>query len=106
VCPLAAPRIDSRLVRAIELAPANASAADVTRAVGDIAWSLGLARPSYEQVRVRMRFAQGENQRVSDWDVLYDVICRTRPATDLVNRWYGDPLPWRQSAHNEPRRST
>ncbi|HUK96206.1 MAG TPA: hypothetical protein VLV46_00995 [Gaiellaceae bacterium] len=37
-------------------------------------------------------------------EVLLDIALRTRPAYDLPNRWYGDPLPWRLGAHNEPRR--
>ena len=103
--PFAAPRIDERLIRAIERAPAKASAAEVTRAVGDIAWSLGLPRPSYEQVRVIVRESQWETERVSDWSVLYDIMIGTRPAYDLVNRWAGVPLPNRPLASDEPRRS-
>jgi hypothetical protein len=41
---------------------------------------------------------------VSDLDVLLDIAIRARPATDLANRWYGDPLPYRPGATNEPRR--
>ena len=36
----------------IASAPAGASAAEVTRQVGDLAWSLGLTRPSYQRVRL------------------------------------------------------
>ena len=36
--------------------------------------------------------------------MLVDIWWGARPATDLPNRWYGDPLPWRPLAHNEPRR--
>jgi len=48
----AAPRIDDRLVRFIEGSPFGESAAEITRAAGALAWELGLARPSYEQVRL------------------------------------------------------
>jgi hypothetical protein len=42
--------------------PFFASPAEVTRATGELAWSLGLARPSYEQVRELMG---GANRPVS-----------------------------------------
>jgi hypothetical protein len=48
---VSAPRLDGRLRAFIDRAPPDASAADVTRAVGDLAWSLGLPRPSYQRVR-------------------------------------------------------
>jgi hypothetical protein len=47
-----APRIDARLRAAVASAPAHATAAETTRAVGDLAWTLGLPRPSYQQVRM------------------------------------------------------
>jgi hypothetical protein len=50
----AAPRIDDRLRQFIARSGFFDSPADVTRAVGDLAWSLGLARPSYQQVRELM----------------------------------------------------
>jgi hypothetical protein len=40
---------------------------------------------------------------VSDLDVLIDIVFQARPATDLPNRWYGDALPRRPAAKNEPR---
>jgi hypothetical protein len=54
----AAPRIDDRLRRYIAGAPFFACPADVTREVGDLAWQLGLARPSYQQVRELLGGAQ------------------------------------------------
>jgi hypothetical protein len=51
---LAAPRIDPRLRQYIAGAPFFASPAEITRSVGDLAWTLGLARPSYQQVRELM----------------------------------------------------
>jgi hypothetical protein len=50
--PAAAPRIDERLVRFIHGSPPLVSPAEITRGVGDLAWELGLQRPSYQQVRV------------------------------------------------------
>jgi hypothetical protein len=54
----AAPRIDDRLRRYIAGAPFFASPAQVTREVGDLAWALGLTRPSYQQVRELLGGAQ------------------------------------------------
>ena len=50
----AAPRIDGRLRQYIVGSPCFASPAEVTRATGDLAWELGLPRPSYQQVRELM----------------------------------------------------
>jgi hypothetical protein len=50
----AAPRIDDRLRRYIAGSDFFARPADVTRGVGELAWQLGLPRPSYEQVRALM----------------------------------------------------
>lgn len=50
----AAPRIDDRLRQFIAGSPLFASPADVTRAVGNLAWELGVPRPSYQQVRELM----------------------------------------------------
>ena len=47
----AAPRIDPRLRQYIAGAWLFASPAEVTREVGELAWQLGLPRPSYQQVR-------------------------------------------------------
>ena len=49
-----APRIDPRVRQFVVGAPFFASPAEVTRAAGDLAWSLGLPRPSYQQVRELM----------------------------------------------------
>jgi hypothetical protein len=50
----AAPRIDPRLRQFISGSGFFDSPAEVTRAVGDLAWELGLPRPSYQQVRELM----------------------------------------------------
>jgi hypothetical protein len=54
----AAPRIDGRLRHFISGAGFFDSPAEVTRAAGDLAWQLGLPRPSYQQVRLLMGGAE------------------------------------------------
>jgi hypothetical protein len=51
----AAPRLDPRLLQYVCGARLGTPAAEVTRAVGDLAWELGMPRPSYEQVRSLLR---------------------------------------------------
>jgi hypothetical protein len=51
----AAPRLDPRLVQFLAGARLGTPAAEVTRAAGELAWALGLPRPSYEQVRFLLR---------------------------------------------------
>jgi hypothetical protein len=55
---VAAPRLDDRLRRFIAGSPRLATAADVTRGVGDLAWDLGLPRPSYQAVRLTLTGAR------------------------------------------------
>jgi hypothetical protein len=47
-----APRIDDRLRAFIAGSLPRETAAEVTRQVGDLAWELGLPRPSYQRVRL------------------------------------------------------
>ena len=54
---IAAPRIDRELRFFIAGAAPSYSPAEITRAAGDLAWRLGLPRPSYQQVRVLVRAA-------------------------------------------------
>lgn len=98
-----APRIDERLLRAIDRIAVDVSAAEATRLVGRAAEALQLTRPSYQQVRVLLQSSREERARVSNLDVLIDIAWGVRPAYDLPNRLYGDPLPWRPAAKNEPR---
>ena len=58
----AAPRIDDLLRRYIAGAGFFDSPAEVTRAVGALAWNLGLPRPSYQQVRYLMRGSRRPEQ--------------------------------------------
>jgi hypothetical protein len=55
---VAAPRLDERLRRFIGGSPRLATAAEVTRGVGELAWDLGLARPSYQTVRLTLAGAR------------------------------------------------
>jgi len=99
-----APRIDQRLHRLIDGASPDTSAADLTRSVGDAAEVLGLARPSYERVRILLRASRDRRAEVTNLEVLTDVfVWQTRPAYDLEHRLYGEPLPYRRAAKNEPR---
>jgi hypothetical protein len=99
-----APRIDQRLHRLIDDASPDTSAADLTRSVGDAAAALGLARPSYERVRILLRASRDRRAGVTNLEVLTDVfVWQTRPAYDLEHRLYGEPLPYRRAAKNEPR---
>lgn len=102
-----APRIDQRLHRLIEQASADTSAADLTRRVGDAAAALGLARPSYERVRILLHGSRARQAEVTHLDVLADaIVWRTRPAYDYTDWLYGDPLPYRPAAKNDPRRTS
>lgn len=107
--PFAAPRIDDRLVRLIEQRAGTRTAAELTRLVGNAAWTFGLVRPSYQQVRVirlqyvsRPRPAKG----VSTLAVALDVIWRVRPAYDFVDYVADGYLPYRRGAVNLPRRGS
>ncbi len=51
----AAPRIDDRLRRYIAGSVFFDTPAETTRGAGELAWELGLPRPSYQQVRELMR---------------------------------------------------
>lgn len=80
-----APRIDTRLRRtARRLGRRPASIADIHRRVGEYAEHLGVARPSYEQVRLVVndeRIRQAARRATAE--LLLDVDVGTRPVTDL-----------------------
>jgi hypothetical protein len=79
-----APRIDSRLVAAIErLDDETVRIAETNRRVGSVAEALGLPRPSYEQVRALVHRARSRGRYPSAGDVLLDIAFRTRPPTAL-----------------------
>ena len=86
----AAPRIDSRLVAALERLDDRAvPIADTYRRVVAVARELGLVRPSYEQVRALVHDARRRGRRPSTGDVLLDVAFRTRPPTALGDHLAG-----------------
>jgi hypothetical protein len=91
----AAPRLDERLRRYIFGSPRLETAAEVTRGVGDLAWQLGLPRPSYQAVRLVLRETRSATSRwntsqtspgtvvLKTLDVLYQY-----PGPGLAG-WYG-----------------
>lgn len=94
----AAPRIDDRLRSFIAGSSATHSPAEVTRRTGDLAWELGLVRPSYQQVReliggrVRITVAPAAAQTTVGRVVLRSVlrgldIAYEYPAPGLAS-WY------------------
>jgi hypothetical protein len=75
-----APRIDSRLVAAIErLDDPLVRIAETNRRVGAVADVLQLPRPSYEQVRAIVHQTRRQGRRPGAGDVLLDIAFRTRP---------------------------
>jgi hypothetical protein len=71
------------------------SAADITRAVGAHAESLGRCRPSYEQVRKLVREHRARPWRPSTAEVLLDVALRVRPPDAIVSHLAGNDPPVR-----------
>jgi hypothetical protein len=89
-----APRLGPRLLAEIErLAASDRSFAEITRRVGNAADRLGVARPSYETVRVLVRAMRELNAGPSTLEVLTDVALRTRPPQALLEHAAGIPLP-------------
>jgi hypothetical protein len=76
----AAPRIDERLVAALaRLDDPEKPIAETWRRLGAVATSLGLAGPSYQQVRVLVHELRGRRRDPSVGSVLLDVALRNRP---------------------------
>jgi hypothetical protein len=91
-----APRIDSRLVAALErLDDRTTPIAETYRRVTVVARALGLVRPSYEQVRTLVHEARQHGRRPTTGDVLLDVAFRTRPPTALGDHLAGTLAPHR-----------
>jgi hypothetical protein len=77
-----APRIDSRVVAAIErLDDARVPIAETNRRLGEVADALGLPRPSYEQVRTIVHEFRRLGPRPGPGQVLLDIAFRVRPPT-------------------------
>jgi hypothetical protein len=85
-----APRISGRLRDEIDrLASKPFRAAEICRAVGEIADEQGFRRPSYEQVRLLVGQARRRPRRVSTGEVLLDVALRVRPPNAFVQHVSG-----------------
>ena len=91
-----APRIDSRLVAAVErLDDRNVPIAETYRRVARVARELRLYRPSYEQVRRLVHLARRLGRMPSAADVLLDVAFNLKPPTAIMDYLVGGPLPLR-----------
>ena len=104
-----APRIDERLRRFIAGSAGAATPAEITRAAGALAWSLGLRRPSYQQVRVLARAADGPppKPKRAAVDIAIDAVAATLDflyqypgpgMEDWYRRWKAGPAPRRPRA--------
>jgi hypothetical protein len=92
VVPLA-PRIDSRLVAALErLDDRQAPIAETWRRLRIVAAELGLVKPSYEQVRCLVHEARRKGRRPTAADTLLDIAFRVRPPTALID-YLADTAP-------------
>jgi hypothetical protein len=92
--PPAAPRIDSRLVAALErLDRRDVPIAETHRRVCRLAHELGLVRPSYEQVRTLVHDARLRGRRPTTGDVLLDIAFRVRPPLALGDHLAGTLPP-------------
>jgi hypothetical protein len=91
----AAPRIDSRLVAALErLDDKHVPIAETWRRVRKVADELKLTKPSYEQVRCLIHDARRRGRRPTAADTLLDIAFRVRPPTALVD-YLADTTPHR-----------
>jgi hypothetical protein len=83
-----APRIDERLLAALDRIddPARPMA-ETHRRLGDVASGLGLARPSYE--RVRLLIHERRASSTGTGEVLVDVALRLRPPEALLDHISG-----------------
>jgi hypothetical protein len=84
--PKAAPRIDSRLLAAIErLDDKRLPIAETNRKVGAVADAIGLTRPSYEQVRSLTRRLRSRRLDPSVGRVLLEITLRSLPPEALLD---------------------
>jgi hypothetical protein len=89
-----APRIDARLVGAIARADDwRRPIADTYREVADIAEKLGLARPSYEQVRSVLHQLRARKRDPAIGQILIDISFRRRPPEALLHAVSGVGVP-------------
>lgn len=89
-----APRVDSRLVAAVErLDDRTVPIAETHRRLRLVARALGLVRPSYEQVRRIVHLARRHGPVPSAGAVLLDVAFRVRPPIALLDYLAGTLPP-------------
>jgi hypothetical protein len=82
----AAPRIHRLLVdRVDQLSRQPLGIAEIGRRVGATAETLGLPRPSYEQIRVLAHAARLQARTPTAGEVLVDIAFRARPPTALAD---------------------
>jgi hypothetical protein len=85
-----APRISIWLLEEIErLASRPDRAAEICRTIGEYAEEQGFRRPSYEQVRLRVREARRRPRRVSTANVLLDVALHVQQPRAFVQHVAG-----------------
>jgi len=97
-----APRIDTRLVAALErLDDRDVPIAETYRRLGRMARELRLFRPSYEQVRRLIHLARREGRLPSTADLLLDVAFNLRPPAALMD-YLLDTLPPRPPPRPRP----
>jgi hypothetical protein len=79
---MSAPRVDSRLVAAVELLDdPTVRIAETNRRLGVVADALGLPRPSYEEVRRIVHEYRRLGPRPGAGAVLLEIAFRLRPPT-------------------------
>ena len=85
--PASAPRIDSRFVAAlVRIDDPTLPIAETNRRAGRIAEALGLARPSYEQVRVVLHALRNGRREPGVGTLLLDLAYRTRSVEEIFER--------------------
>jgi len=88
--PDSAPRLSPRLLAALErIDDGRLPIAELRRRVGTEAELLGLARPSYERVRILAHENRARRARATTTDVLLDVAMRVRPPEAILDHLAG-----------------
>jgi hypothetical protein len=90
-----APRISPRLLAAlVRLDDRRLPFAEVNRRIGAEAAKLGLARPSYQRIRVLLRQSRRLRRlRPSTTQLLVEVAFRARPPTAVLDHLSGVGVP-------------
>ncbi|MDQ3065758.1 MAG: hypothetical protein M3R12_01215 [Actinomycetota bacterium] len=85
--PASAPRLDPRLIAALEqlLKDESVPVAELNRRLGAVADALSLTKPSYERVRLIVNDRRsGSLGMPTAGQVLLEIAARSRPADDLL----------------------